>query len=140
MKPQPNSIDALLLEAALDPAVSTDKLRADLRAAGVNIDGILKRASATVGAAVRAQARERCASSTKSHAAGFTAALSELAAWPIERVQAWLREVAEGRHGAEFQPLAEPCFRNRTAEKMTEEELRNLAAEIKATIGGGDGR
>lgn len=140
MKQERNSIDELLLEVAIDPAVPTDKLRADLRAAGINIDGILKRASATVGAAVRANARERSASSAKSHAAGFTAALSEFAAWPIERIQAWLREVAEGRHGGEFQPLAEPCFRNRTAEKMTEEELRNLAAEIKATMGGSDGR
>lgn len=140
MNPKPNSIDELLLEAALDPAVPTEKLRADLRAAGVNIDGILKRATATVGAAVRAHTRERCTTSSNSNVAGFAAALTELAVWPIERIQAWLREVAEGHHGAEFQSLAEPCFRNRTAEKMTEEELRNLAAEIKATMGGSDGR
>lgn len=139
MKPKPNSIDDLLLESVLDPNVPTEKMRADLRAAGVDIDGILKRSSAAVGAAVRNHFRERSTATNKANAAGFAIAFTELATWPLERVRAWLREVAEGHHGAESQALAQPCFRNRTAEQMTEEELRNLAAEIKATMGGSDG-
>lgn len=139
-KPKPNSIEELLLENALDPAVPTDKIRADLRAKGVNIDAIIKRATATVGAEVRAHRRDRSATASDVHAGGFAAALTEFATWPVDQVKAWLGEVAEGRHGPEFQALAQPCFRNRSAEQMTEEELRNLAAEIKATMGCGDGR
>ncbi len=140
LKPKPNSIEELLLEDALDPAVPTDKVRTELRAKGVNIDAIIERANATVGAEVRAHRRDRSATAIGVHAEGFAAALAEFATWPVDRVKAWLGEVADGRHGPEFQSLAQPCFRNRSAEQMTEGELRNLAAEIKATMGCGDGR
>jgi hypothetical protein len=139
-KPKPNLIEDLLLEDALDPASPTDKIRGELRAAGVDIDAIVIGAVAIVGPVVRTHLRERSTPANNVRADSLAAALVELATWPIDRVQAWLRDVAEGRHGEEYQPLAQPCFRNRSADKMTEEELRNLAAEIKATMGCGDGR
>lgn len=137
-KPKPTSIEDLLEEHALDPARSSETIRAELKASGVDIESILKRAGAAIGSQVRATARMRATAEHQVRATGFAGALAEFASWPLERVQAWLKDVADGRHGAQFQGLAQPCFRNRSAEEMTEEELRNLAAEIKATMGNAD--
>lgn len=128
------------MEEALDKSQPAVAIRAELQAAGVDIDAILKRTRATIGAQVRAHIRSRATDAEHARTTRLSAALGELASWPLERVQAWLKEVADGRHGGQFQSLAQPCFRNRSAEQMSEEELRNLAAEIKATMESGDGR
>lgn len=139
-KPKPASIEDLLIEEALDKSQSAAAIRADLLAAGVDVDAILKRTRAAIGAHVRAQIRSRATAEERTRTSRLNTALGELASWPLERVQAWVKEVADGRHGGQFQALAQPCFRNRSAEQMSEEELRNLAAEIKATMESGDGR
>lgn len=139
-KPKPSSIEDLLMAEALDHSRPTAAIRVELQGAGVDVDAILKRTRATIGVQVRAHIRSRATDEEHARTARLGAALSELALWPLERVQAWLKEVADGRHGGQFQALAQPCFRNRSAEQMSEVELRNLAAEIKATMESGDGR
>ena len=140
--PQPdrNAIEDLLLEAALDPTCPTDQMAAELRKAGVDLDGILKRTGALIGSRVRAHLQASAAGVNQVHLEALAATRAEIAGWPVDRIRQWLQEVAEGIHGAAHRALAQPCFRNRTAAEMTEEELRNLAAEIKATMQSADDR
>lgn len=143
MKPDPeqrvSTIDDLLLEAVLDVSCSKDQIAAELRSTGVDIDGILKRAGRVIGSRVRDHLKESTAAASAVRANVFSTAVAEFAGWSIDRIREWLKEIAEGRHGAANQALAQPCFRNRSAADMTEEEIRNLAAEIKATMDSGDG-
>jgi hypothetical protein len=131
-------IEDLLMEAALDINSSKDQIATELKSAGVDIDDILKRAGRTIGSRVRNHLKECSAAASVLRANAFSTAVAEFAGLPIDRIRAWLKEVAEGGHGIANQALAQPCFRNRSAAEMTEEEVRNLAAEIKATMDSGD--
>ena len=128
-------LEELLLEAALDPGVSTKELQAELRASGVDIDRILARAKDTVGTAVRERLRAAAIADRAAREQELATAKQNLAPWSVEQIRAWLRSVADGAFGAGAQALAQPCFRNRQSETMTDDELRNLAAEIKAAMG-----
>lgn len=135
MSPSKPSLIDLLQEHALDPKRSVADIQRQLRASGVDIDIILKCANEAVGAQVRQHYRELAQKTTN---ALLMEAVAMFSAKPIADVRKWVREVAEGLAGPEAQVVAEPCFRNKSPEEMSEAEVRSLAAEIWATIKGGD--
>ncbi len=56
--------------------------------------------------------------------------LKVIAAWPANKIIAWLEEVRNGSLGDEARLLVEPCFRNKNQERSTEAELRSQAADV----------
>lgn len=135
MPPSKPSLTSLLKEHALDPKRSAADIQKQLRASGVDIDGILKSAREAVGAQVRQHYRDL---SKKTTNVLLEEAVALFAAKPIAEVRKWVQEVAAGLAGPDAQVVAEPCFRNKAPEEMSEAEMRSLAAEIWATIKGGD--
>lgn len=128
-------LEKLVLDAVLDPSVSAETLQAELRASGVDIDGLLRRTHATIGDALRGKLQELAAAERAARRQDLERAQAAIAGWSLDQLRDWLRDAAHGAFGAAAQSLAQPCFRNRVGDTMTEDELRTLAAEIKAAGG-----
>jgi hypothetical protein len=126
----------LLQEQALDPSTSVKQLQQQLRSAGVDIDRIVRRANELVGARVREHYRDMAQKQKRKGL--LEAAISHFETMPIAEVRSWLQWVAGGAAGPDAQIVAQPCFKNKSAEEMGEAELRNLAAEIRVTIESSD--
>jgi len=135
--PRPKlSLTDLLQEHALDSKQSIKQMQQELRNDGVDIDRILKRVQNEVGARIRQH--YATLAQKQSGEDLLAAAIAFFSTQPITEVRRWLLAVARGEAGPDAQVVAQPCFRNKSPEEMTEAELRNLAAEIRATIGGRD--
>lgn len=114
---------------ASDDISTPEEIRAELEAEGIDVRGNIESLRTMIRHEYQARLREDAEVGRAAASELFQATVTDIAAWPLEKLRQWFGEAEGGRFGADIAGLT-LAYRNKEATEPTEAELRSLIADI----------
>ena len=115
-------------------AIAVAEDDATLKTAGVDVGAATTTARAVVRRTIQQHMRQQAAQE-REVSDTTTAGVNEVLSWSAAKMQQWLDDAVGGLWGARLQHLAQPCYRNKHEDGLTEKEMRTLLMDISKAVG-----
>ncbi len=116
-----------------EEVATSDEFRADLEREGIDVGRSVQSLRTMIRQRYQARLRETANAERAASLETLQLTVSEIAAWPLEKLRQWLGEAEGGRFGPDVAGLALAYHRNKEDKAATEVELRSLVADIIAS-------